>query len=606
MELKKPQHFLLIIIIMLFYSVTFLGQNTKYYQNEVLKLDFPITSTKETAAENPFLDYKLQVEFTNGNRKFSVPGYYAADGNSAETSASSGGIWRVKFTPAQPGDWKYRISFKKGNNIAISEDMYSGTAIEPHHGKVGTLKVLPFKSDAAFFSKRGRLQYHESGYFHTENGQPLLKIGTNSPENFLAYADIDSTYSYDPEKDYLKTWDPHIKDWKEGDPTWQNGKGKGIIGALNYLASKKMNVVYALTLNIEGDSKDIWPFLSHNKKDFLRYDVSKLAQWDIIFSHAESLGVILQLVTQEKENELILDDGNTNIERKLYYRELVARFAHHKNIIWNMGEENGSAPWWQHGQSDQQRFSMIRYIKDADPYKNPVVIHTLPEEEMREPILTKLIGFEKLDGISMQIGNITDIHRDLKKWIALSKQSEKPWIVSMDEIGPWHTGTPKDANNKRIDSLRANVLWSTLIAGGAGVEWYFGWRESPNDLNAEDWRSRSKVWDQSAIAKMFFETLPYPEMVNLDEKLNSDSGFCFGKEGYLYLVYLTNAEEAVINLKGFEGDYEVLWFDPSQGGELQQGSVRTIQGNKESKIGQPPSKKNSDWAILISNKKNFQ
>ena len=61
-------------------------------------------------------------------------------------------------------------------------------------------------------------------------------MGTNSPENFLAFADIDSTYSYDSEKRYLKTWEPHVKDWKDGDPTWQNGKGKGIIGALNYLA----------------------------------------------------------------------------------------------------------------------------------------------------------------------------------------------------------------------------------------------------------------------------------------------------------------------------------------------------------------------------------
>lgn len=545
----------------------------------------------------------MQVEFKNGEKTFSVPGFYAADGNAAETSASSGGVWRVLFTPDQPGDWSYKVSFKRGPDLAISQDKYSGTPVTPHHEKTGTFEVLPFKSTGNFFEKRGRLQYHESGYFHTQNGQPLLKIGTNSPENFLAYADIDSTYSYDSEKKYLKTWQPHVKDWKEGDPTWQNGKGKGIIGALNYLASKKMNSIYALTLNIEGDARDIWPFLSHNRSDFLRYDVSKLAQWDIILSHAESLGIIVQLVTQEKENELILDDGNTGPERKLYYRELIARFAHHKNIIWNMGEENGSAPWWPHAQNDQQRYSMIRNIKDSDPYKNPVVIHTLPEEEMREPILKKLVGYEKLDGVSMQIGNITDIHHDIKKWIELSKQSEskKRWIVSMDEIGPWHTGTPDDANNTRIDSLRSHVLWSTLTAGGGGVEWYFGWLQPPNDLNAEDLRSRSKAWDQSAIAKNLFETLPYPEMINLDEKLKSGSGYLFGKEGEVYLLYLIESASAVIDLKGQKGKYEILWFDPRKGGDLQQGSIQRIQGNEESDIGNPPSDENLDWAILIRN-----
>ncbi len=601
----KRQYFFFTIILNIWFSFTSFGQTDDLHQNKPLVLDFPIAFTNETAADNPFTDYRLQVEFTNGNGKFSVPGYYAADGNAAETSATSGGIWRVKFAPGQAGEWKYRVSFKKGPNIAISRDLYSGTPVKPHDGKVGTLKILPARSNGNFFAERGRLQYHKSGYFHTEDGQPVLKIGTNSPENFLAYADIDSTYSYDPEKQYLKTWQPHVKDWKEGDPTWQNGKGKGIIGALNYLASQKMNSIYALTLNIEGDARDIWPFLSHNKSDFLRYDVSKLAQWDIILSHAEDLGIIVQLVTQEKENELILDDGDTGFERKLYYRELIARFAHHKNIIWNMGEENGSAPWWPHGQNDQQRYAMIRYIKDTDPYKNPVVIHTLPEEEMREPILTKLIGFDKLDGVSMQIGNITDIHHDIKKWIELSEQSEseKRWIISMDEIGPWHTGTPNDANNKRLDSLRTHVLWSTLTAGGAGVEWYFGWLKPPNDLNAEDLRSRSKVWNQSAIAKNFFETLPYPEMVNLDNKLESEGGYCFGKEGDLYLIYLIHGGKAVLNMEDQEGEYEVLWFDPRKGGELQKGSVQNIKGGSKSEIGNPPSNENSDWAILIRNKK---
>ncbi len=299
-------------------SYTSFGQ--EHHQNEPLILDFPMTSTTETASENPFTDYRLHVDFKLGDHQFSVPGYYASDGNAAETSASSGGIWRVKFTPDQAGDWHYRVSFMKGPNIAVSQDMYSGTAVPPHDGKEGTLQVMPVKDAGGFFVKRGRLQHHSSGYFHTEDGQPLLKIGTNSPENFLAYADIDSTYSYDPEKNYLKTWQPHVKDWNEGDPTWQNGKGKGAIGALNYLASQGMNAMYALTLNIEGDARDVWPFLSHKKGDFLRYDVSKLAQWDIIFSHAERLGIIIQLVTQEKENELILDDGNTGFERKLYYR----------------------------------------------------------------------------------------------------------------------------------------------------------------------------------------------------------------------------------------------------------------------------------------------
>ena len=54
---------------------------------------------------------------------------------------------------------------------------------------------------------------------------------------------------------------------------------------------------------------------------------------------------MLHLLTQETENETLLDNGETSVQRKVYYKELIARFGHHLGIIWNMGEENGpSAP----------------------------------------------------------------------------------------------------------------------------------------------------------------------------------------------------------------------------------------------------------------------
>lgn len=50
---------------------------------------------------------------------------------------------------------------------------------------------------------------------------------------------------------------PHLQDWLPGDPTWQADKGKSIIGAVNYLADMGLNSIYFLTLNINGDSKDV-------------------------------------------------------------------------------------------------------------------------------------------------------------------------------------------------------------------------------------------------------------------------------------------------------------------------------------------------------------
>ena len=81
-----------------------------------MKLWYPVILTFEgpTCDEAPetFRNYRLDVTFTHGCRSMTVPGYFAADGDAANTSATSGNKWRVKFTPDATGHWHYQISFR--------------------------------------------------------------------------------------------------------------------------------------------------------------------------------------------------------------------------------------------------------------------------------------------------------------------------------------------------------------------------------------------------------------------------------------------------------------------------------------------------------------
>ena len=56
------------------------------------------------------------------------------------------------------------------------------------------------------------------------------------------------------------------------------------------------------------------------------------------------------------------------------------------------------------------------------------------------------------------------------------------------------------------------------MAGGAGVEYYFGYQLPQNDLVCEDFRSRDKSWDYCRIALEFFREheIPFWEMKNAD------------------------------------------------------------------------------------------
>src|SRR5690606_3607719 len=119
-----------------------------------------------------------------------------------------------------------------------------------------------------------------------------------------AYADFDNTPKG---KQLLHRYASHAKDWRSGDPTWKGGKGRAIIGAVNYLAAKKMNSLYFLTMNVAGDGDDVFPWTA--KSERYRYDVSKLAQWEVVFEHMEELGIHLHMVTQEQENDQLLDKG---------------------------------------------------------------------------------------------------------------------------------------------------------------------------------------------------------------------------------------------------------------------------------------------------------
>jgi len=81
-------------------------------------------------------------------------------------------------------------------------------------------------------------------------------------------------------------------------------------------------------------------------------------------------------------------------------------------------------------------------------------------------------------------------------------------------------------------------------AGGAGVEYYFGYQLPQNDLICEDWRSREKSWDYARIALEFFRDnkIPFWDMKNANALIgnaeNNNSKYCLARAGEVYLVLL--------------------------------------------------------------------
>lgn len=567
----------------------------------------PGPETSEWAKTNPFLDYKLEATFSKDGKSFTVPGFFAADGNAAETSAEEGNIWKIRFRPDEAGTWQYKLSFKKGKNIVVLESENLGQAVELD-GTEGTIEVSPSDKTGDDFRAKGRIVNGGKGYFKFQGTDELwVKNGTDSPENFLGYADFDQTSRFNLKKtiregeanpdDGLHKYEPHVADWNAGDPTWQKGKGKAMIGALNYLQSVGVNSVYMLTLNILGDGKDVWPYNDYNER--YRFDCSKLDQWEIVFDQMEQLGMMAHLVLQETENEVLLDNGYTDVQRKLYLRELVARFGHHLAVSWNLGEENGPANWTPIGQTHQQKKDMANYLKTINGYPSIVVLHTHADDGHQDEYLEPMLGFENLDGPSLQIGNPENVHRRVKKWATESEKAGKRWLVNLDEIGPHWKGVMPDSHDAAHDTVRHQCLWGTLLGGGTGVEWYFGYRYPHTDLGLEDFRSRDKWWKQSIIATQFIKQFPLETMKSADELLNTESAFCLADTGSVYLAYFPiGIKKYAIDLQS-DKSFSVKWFNPRNGGELQDGSVTAIQGKGFQTLGNPLADAEKDWVAVL-------
>ncbi|MBX3058644.1 MAG: DUF5060 domain-containing protein, partial [Anaerolineae bacterium] len=555
-------------------------------------IDFVGPFAQETDdAPNPFLDYRLQVTFTSTQGQvYHVPGFFAGDGQ----GNGSGNVWRVIFAPDRAGLWQYTAAFHTGANIAVDLDMNNGT---PHsfHGASGSFQIHDPICPQPGFLAHGRLEYVGGHFLKFADGDYWIKGGIDSPENFLAYAGFDNTVSQGgPLPDFLHYYEPHRADWQPGDPNFVSADtgddAKGIIGALNYLSSQGINSIYFLPMNLGGDGQDVYPFVApeNTRYNKTHYDISKLHQWGIVLNHAQNKGIALHMVLAENEfpNRNWLDGGALGVERKLFYRELIARFGHLLAIKWNLSEENEY--------SVEQLHEFAAYIRALDWNKHQMAVHTHLDDFSD---YLQLLGDPKFTTTSIQYTSAlaSDF---VDSWRIYSADTGRPWVVDMDENFDSLTSSNEDI-------LRVQLLYPIYFSGG-NIEWYLGYHPLPmgGDLNLEDFRYREKMWRYTRYARQFMSgNLPFWQMAPDDtllsgENISRGKGQVFAKAGEVYALYLPVADgSGQLNLSGVSGSFRLRWFDPRTGTFV--GGARMVPGGGLVTIGSPPQDVNMDWVVLL-------
>lgn len=430
-----------------------------------------ITEYQFTPVGNPFLDYKMTGKFMSPDgQAVNVPGYYDGDNK-----------WMIKFTPDKEGVWTYTVSMQHGSGIAIdypevvqslSGEISSSVTVNNGCVITGDLIMMPgsslsispgavifIKNSAKITSKGGSLNtanakfvpygqevgfhghistfnvwpadgdgFREAGrivvdgrYFKTVgNNKRWLKGGSDGPENFLAH----------PNREQM----------------------------IDELSSLKANSLYILLNSIGGDGDDVWSFASYT--DRIHYDTTKLKTWDVLFTLMQQKGIACCFVLAESEaaNKLSLNAW----QRKLYFREMAARFSYHPGLFWNLCEEYDQH---QYPLSPTTIETWSQQLRSFDAYKHPIGVHNWQEDAF-VPFYTS----SYIDWFSVQYRG-----ENYFDWItALKQHTTKP--ISLDETH--HVSKEPMTGCIKYDWLwicspeyiRDEVIKPAYAAGAAGVE----------------------------------------------------------------------------------------------------------------------------------------
>jgi len=543
---------------------------------------------------NPFLDYRLTVRFDGpAGRSLEVPGFFDADGGTGDV----GNVWTARFLPPAKGTWTAHAFMRAGSGVALQSAPAAGAGVTTIDGRQITFEVKGIDPAGKGLYRLGTLIDVGRHHRKFEHGPFYLKAGINGPENFLANRAMDDITKTQGVGN-LHSFAEHRADWNPGDPLLRPGNGledgKGAIGALNYLAGKGVNSMFLLVMNLGGDGRDVYPFLGPRNRAFEKrhYDTGRMRQWNMVFEHAQGLGISLSLVMNETEvqNELWLDGGILGTERKLFYREMVARFGHHPALRWNLCEETDF--------SATTLGSFAQWITDLDAYEHPISLHNRPDDLA---VFQSVLTDPNIDAASLQF-SLNESEDQIEELRMLSAQAGRPWLVDADEMNPWPTGLT-DSN---ADDVRKRVLYDALFSGG-GVEFYLGWHNLPlgGDLSLEDFRTRDDMWTYVGYARRFMEAeLPFWEMEPDDsllrnEELTIGEGQVFVKDGQVYAVYLADASSTgELNLGASLGVFEQFWFNPRTGEYAGPPTPVNSTGGWLA-LGPPPSDPDEDWVTVL-------
>ena len=509
-----------------------------------------------------------------------VPCYYSGSGNAANTGAVGGVIWQCAIRldhhhVQQQQQWlwtHWKLSLVSGTNIATTTYV-SGSHGNPagfFHNVTGTRPVLLSSSNDA--SQLDDITSHVPLF--SKSSSPFI-TGVLAMD-FLNCIDFDQEDGDIPSHHQRHTYrasESLVSTIPSHRPTWRRGRGRAITGAISHLL-RDTAAPMVLALTTLSFPHQVFPFVDPH--DRLSYDISKLAQWEVVFRYAADVGLPIMLILNDDDDTLFLDYE----EQHLYVREMVARFGPYV-VAYTV--------------ASLEMAEFIRALGGHHPM-TASIFWRIPEHT---EIVSISENVQSVDGIiySTDYPSSRNAYEMVKNW----KQSNPKTLIFMSAKIPFSATTNQTENIRWI--------WSTLFAGGAGVllqpsrpsenETENGVMDfvSQNDAFVRNHRSISTIWEQR-FASLSPNTMDCQDMF---VSVADDAPCCWSDVGFVHVAiyipaHITN-DLFVRPQFLVDSQYRVEWIDPFTGTVETDVGVTTISGDRN-RLGVPPMA-TKDWIAWL-------
>jgi hypothetical protein len=308
-----------------------------------------------------------------------------------------------------------------------------------------------------------------------------------------------------------------------------------------------------------------WPGKSHHY-DFTRFNIVHWQKADRAVQAMRDRGIIATCIfTIEKQNLPNEYGALTEHERRLYHYA-VARLAAFSNVWWDLGNEHNEyrKPAWTQKMGD--------LVKKWDPYDHLCSAHAHADWLYGDQSWADFI-------ITQQYGNCTEVNQ----WALKYRDIAKPYVN--EEYG-YEGVLDKPDHGQNTDWVR-KCHWSIAMAGGYATygDWTYG---SPFYTGQV---GRGKAPAQLLHLRETFESIPYSQMEPHNE-LVGKGAFCLAAVGDIYLIYLADIDETVLDVKSAGQSHKITWINPRTGKRTS--SVDTAKNKFTLRV---PS--SGDWAAII-------